>query len=462
MDDTLLSLYHHFPYKFQTLAASTRGFYLDRLRYGPETDKIIAQSIEREHWNPSQWKTWHEERLSYLLHSAASKVPYYRELWERRRLKGDRSSPELLENWPILRKEVLRQNPRAFIADDCEYRKLYAEHTSGTTGKPLTLWLSRKAIRSTYAIFEARVRYWNGVSRRDRWAILGGQLVTPFSQTAPPFWVWNAGMNQLYMSSYHLAPTNVLAYLKAIDDYHINYILGYASSLYSLAFLALEQNHKIPSIKVIINNAEPFYESYRKVIEQVFQCPTKDTYGMSEIVAGASECLHKRLHIWSDVGIIEVMKDDEDELIPAGQIGRFICTGLLNMEMPLIRYEVGDRGVISKMDQKCECGRTLPVIEKIEGRMDDIIITAEGRRIGRLDPLFKSDLHIREAQIVQETLDQIRILVVPASNFTASDEVSIVQRLHDRVGNMTISFEVVENIPRTANGKFRAVISHLH
>ena len=91
----------------------------------------------------------------------------------------DRGSWELLQNWPILEKDTLRENPRAFVADDCDVRRMFREQTSGTTGKPLILWRSHRTLQELYALSGARTRLWHGVTRDDRWAMLGGQLVVP-------------------------------------------------------------------------------------------------------------------------------------------------------------------------------------------------------------------------------------------------------------------------------------------
>ena len=128
--------------------------------------------------------------------------------------------------------------------------------------------------------------------------------------------------------------------------------------------------------------------------------------------------------------------------------------------MPLIRYETGDRAALSA--EPCPCGRGLPVIAGIEGRVDDVVITPDGRRIGRLDPVFKADRPIREAQIIQETRDTLRVLYAPTDAYTAADGAALIQRIHDRVGpEMTVVLEAVDAVPRTANGKFRAVVSRV-
>lgn len=461
MNDRLLKIYHYLPGPIRSVAASLRGIYLSSWRYGAETEDLVQEALERDTWTPERWKTWQDERLAYVLYRAATRVPYYREQWTKCRRQGTKTSWEYLENWPILEKEYLRQNPTAFVADDCDVRRMFGEHTSGTSGKPLSLWWSKKTVRAWYALSEARIRIWNGVTRHDRWAILGGQLVVPFKQTRPPFWVWNAGLNQLYMSSYHLAASYTSAYFEAMHRYKVVYMFGYASSMYSLAQIALEKNIKAPQLKVAISNAEPLYQHQREIIGKVFGCPVRDTYGMAEIVCAASECHERNLHFWPEVGIIELSGDNEDSLVRPGQGGRLICTSLLNADMPLIRYEVGDRGMFGKESEHCACGRSLPLLEAIEGRVDDVIVTPDGRQLGRLDPVFKSDLPIREAQIIQENLGRIRLRFVPSSGYEERHGIAIVKRLRERVGDIQIVLEQVDHIPRSSNGKFRGVISNV-
>ena len=139
--------------------------------------------------------------------------------------------------------------------------------------------------------------------------------------------------------------------------------------------------------------------------------------------------------------------------------GQLVVTGLLAEEMPLIRYRIGDRGALS--DELCSCGRGLPLLQSIEGRSDDLILTPDGRRVGRLDPIFKADIAIREAQIVQESLQHITVRLVPTQGYTPADGEAIIQALRQRVGDMAVSLEPVAEIPRGPNGKFRAVVSRL-
>jgi phenylacetate-CoA ligase len=261
------------------------------------------------------------------------------------------------------------------------------------------------------------------------------------------------------MSSYHLAPDLVPHYLDALGRYRIGYLYGYSSSLYELAQEALRQGRNDLQMKVVLTNAEPVFAYQRQVIEQAFQCSVRETYGMAEIVTAASECEQGLLHLWPDVGHVEIARGGLEN--SDGRTGDLLCTGLLNTEMPLIRYRVGDRVTLSSATGRCACGRSLPVLASVDGRRDDVLFTADGRRIGRLDPVFKTDLPICEAQIIQESLDRIRVRYVPARAFTAAAADSLITRLRSHMGNVQVVLEPVNEIPRTANGKFRAVICEL-
>jgi len=398
--------------------------------------------------------------LQEVLTRAATTVPHYREQWAARQRAGDCRTWDELEHWPILEKHVLREHPRRLLADDSKPSHMVHEQTSGTTGTPLNLWRSRQAIQQLYALSDGRERGWSGVSLDEPWAMLGGQLVAAIEQRRPPFWVWNKALNQLYMSAYHLDPVHIPDYLDALVQHRIGYVWGYTSALYALAYGALQAGRNDLAMKVAITNAEPVSAHQRQVIGDAFKCPVRETYGMAEMAFAATECERGRLHAWPELGVLEVL-DENDRPVRDGQTGEFVVTGLLNAGMPLIRYRVGDRGAMAPGHTPCACGRTLPIVARVEGRADDVLYTAHGASIGRLDPVFKADLPIVEAQVIQEALTRVRVRVVTASGFDRHHERAIVQRLKDRIGPIDVVLEQVDVIPRTARGKFRAVVCAL-
>jgi len=456
---SLLGFYHALPTSLRTVAATARGYQLQRWRYSSETDQLVASALDRDYWTQAQWDSWQAERLASMLRRAATNVPYYRGQWDERRRKGDGVSPDVLGNWPILRKEALRQGPRMFLADDVQIHTMHSEHTSGTTGTPIRIWSSRDTASAWYGLFEARWRRWYGITRHDRWANLGGQVVVPVARCRPPFWVWNAAMHQLYMSSYHLAVDLIPYYLDALERYEVKYILGYTSSLYALALAARKRKRGF-HVALVLTNAEPLHVHQRELISDVFQCPVRETYGMSEMVVAASECEAGRLHLWPEAGVVEILDWQSDHPVPPGTTGRIVASGLLNSDMPLVRYETGDSGALDPDQTPCVCGRSLPRLLCVEGRCDDTLKTLDGRRVGRLDAVFKASMRVREAQIVQESLNRVVVRVVPLDGYSQADEVLIAARLRERVGNMEVEFEKLDSIPREKNGKFRAVVNH--
>jgi phenylacetate-CoA ligase len=463
MIDTMIArakkTYGTLPPAARDAAATAYGLYLRWWRYDGHTEALVDAALDRDNWSEEQWAKYQQERLAKILHRAATQVPYYRNQWNVRREQGDTSSWEELSNWPVLDKNAVRRQPRAFLADDANPSLMIRDSTSGTSGGSITTWRSRQTSIKWFALFEARTRRWYGVSRHVPWAILGGQVVTPVEQTAPPFGVWNAAMRQLYMSSYHLVERNVSAYLEAMVQRGVRHMYGFASSMYWLALMVRDRGLTAPTLDVAVSNAEPLLPHQRNLIGAVFDCPVRNTYGMAEIVAAATECEHGVLHLWPDAGLLEVLADDNDTPVMPGASGRFVCTGLLNPDMPLVRYEVGDRGALgaSGFDQ-CPCGRRLPPVDRVEGRVSDVLVTVDGRRIAWFNWQFY-DLPLREGQVVQEAPDLVRVNVVPDIGFNRDSEQSIAERITQRLGGVRVEINRLDSIPRGPNGKFQAVIN---
>ncbi len=458
MKDGLLSLYHHLPPGARNAAATVRGLYLRRWRYGNASARLIEEALARDAWTPEQWTAWREERLAQLLHRAATRVPFYKYQWDRRRRMGDRASRELLENWPILDKDAVRENPRLFVADDCDPRRMFHDQTSGTTGKPLDTWRSRETVEGLYALVKARTARWHNIPMGARWGRLGGQLVIPVKNRRPPFWVWNGAMRQLYMSSYHLAPDLVPYYLDAMAEYRVEYLAGYPSSLAALAHEVVRLKRRDLKMFAVTTNAEPLHDDQREVISEAFQCNVIETYGLTEMVCSASQCPEGRMHMWPEVGVTEVLLEGKPAV--PGESGELVCTSLLNPDMPFVRYRTGDRGSLAAETGACTCGRLLPRFDRIDGRCTDMLLTRDGRQVFWLNPVFYG-LPVRQSQIVQETLDRITVRIAPGLGFTPSTAKTIEQRLRSRMGDAEITLEIVEEIERTANGKLQAVVCRI-
>ena len=452
-------IYSKLPYSLKTLASSAWGYYLRYSRYGSETERLVEETLERDRWSRQHWTTWREERLAFILHHAATTVPYYRDQWHQRRKQGDRSSWELLENWPKLDKAVVRESPRQFISSKVSGKHLYVDHTSGTTGKPTLIFISHKKAREWFAIYEARIRRWAGLDYHERWGIFGGQKVIPLEQTRPPYWIWNKGLNQVYFSIFHITKESTSDYIKALHHYSPHYLIVYPSALSVLSRFILQSNLKPPKLKAIISNSEKLTLTYRRTIEEAFECPVLDTYGMAEMLSASSECSAGNMHFWPETGHIEIYDPLEGAFSCTHHSGLYCLTSLFSEDMPLIRYINGDMGSLPHWEAFCACGRTLPTLGPVNGRSNDLILTNDGRELYILDSLY-NDLPIVEAQLIQLDLNKFEVNAVPDEGYSHQTvEKEIYSRLAQYLGEVNIKVNQVEEIQRDESGKFRSFIS---
>jgi len=422
---------------------------------------MIEDAIERESWTRQQWEAWHAEKLELMLHHAVTHVPFYQKYWQVQRRNGSKVSWKYLENWPVLEKERVRNSPQAFISDNIRVRNLYVDQTSGTTGRPTLIYESRETVQKWFALFEARIRRWYNVSYKQRWAIFGGQKVVPLDKKSPPFWVHNLGLNQLYFSVFHISSDTAINYVEALNRFSPTHLIVYPSSLSVLANHVLEQNLKPPKMQVIFSNSEKLLPHQKELIEQAFHSPVVDTYGMTELVSGASECAYGAMHFWPEMGIIELLDHQTKEFIQSDhRSGEFIFTGLFNEDMPLIRYRNGDAGYLPTWDCSCECGKGLPKFGEIFGRQNDLIVTPDGRDLYLLDSLFNG-FPIVEVQVIQEAIDKLHLLVVPEKLYqTNVHDAAMINRMQAYVGKtVRVKVELVDCISRNGNGKFKPYLS---
>ncbi len=280
--------------------------------------------------------------------------------------------------------------------------------------------------------------------------------MTPESNN-PPFWRYDAfGKNYLF-SSYHMADSNLGHYYEKLVEINPPELIGYPSSLFILAKYCKKNSLTGIKPKAVITTAETLLAQQRELLTEVFGCPVFDQYGCTEMALFVSQCEYGEYHLHPEHGFLEVLNEDGKPVAP-GETGRAVCTGFVNMAMPLIRYDLGDQVVMS--EKLCLCGRPFPVVQQIVGRIDDILVAPDGRPLGRLDPVFKGLTGIYETQIIQNDRQSLKILMVVDSAFTENNMQEFRYELRKRVGtNMELNIEFVNEIPKDSNGKFRAVVS---
>jgi phenylacetate-CoA ligase len=457
----LMKLFWSLPYPLKCLAASVQARRWDRQRHGPAYDAMVAALRAQETWTRQRLAEHQASQLQHLLIDAARHVPYYREMLDERGIDpASISGPLDLARFPILEKETVRSSPMRLIDERLTPFSLIRVSTSGTTGTPLSLFSDVGANSARHAFMDARCRAVAGVMRRrDRSVSLCGHLVASPDRRRPPFWVHNGRWKQLYLSSYHLSSSNLDHYVEAIRRFRGRYIEGYPSSVFALAHHIIDRGLEPVPFSACITTAEVLSPTQRSTIAKAFCCNTFNQYGCAEMAVFAAECPAGTMHLSPEMSVVEVV-DDGGAPVPTGTPGHLICTGLVNRAQPLIRYRLGDTAALS--DRFCECGSPLPVLERIDGRSDDVVVTPDGRRVGRLDPVLKGVEGVVESQIVQERIDLVVIRIVPSSSYSKRATQRLTEGLRQRLGpEMRIEIEEVQAIERTRRGKLRLVISRL-
>jgi phenylacetate-CoA ligase len=312
-------------------------------------------------------------------------------------------------------------------------------------------------LQRNYAFF-ARFRDWAGVSADARVATFAGRTLVPPDQDRPPYWRYNRAGRTLLCSSYHLGPHSAGAYADALVRFAPALIDSYPSSIEPIARYILEHDVPAPRPRAVITSSETLDLATRSVIERAFDCPVFDHYGAAEMAAFITQCRAGAYHVNPEFGIVEILRDGHP--VQVGETGEIVATGFLNPVMPLIRYATGDLAVQGRAG--CPCGREFPALERISGRADDVLITPEGRRIGRLDPIFKAVTALVETRIVQDGVDHVRVETVTEAALASGEQAALLEELRNRLGpSMRIDLVRVPKIERTAAGKFRSVVNLL-
>jgi phenylacetate-CoA ligase len=455
------SLYKISPVWLQNLGISLYGLSWREQRYGGRFPLLTSQFIEREKYSSEDWARYQVEQLHHLLF-AAWNVPYYQLLLAERNIKPENISSLTLrdlERLPLLDKQSIRLAPQDFINRGRHRPRLHTQLTSGTTGTPLEIKMSSATHQALSAAYEARCRRWAGVNHTMSRAMIGGRIVVPRGESNPPYWRYNFVERQLYFSAFHISPDNTTEYVSAMNHYKPDYLVGYSVSHYLLAAMILDQHLQVHTPKAVLTSSEKLTDDMRCVIEQAYNCKVFDGYSGVEACCLASECEYHHMHISPDVGLIEIV-DEDGYRVEDGKPGQIVATGFLNHDQPLIRYKTGDIGIIST--EACPCGRQMPLLEEIIGRLEDVVVGVDGRQMVRFHGIFVGLPHIREGQVIQENYSRFTLKLVVTPGFDDQDRKVLIKRFSERLGKVELIIEVVESIERNQAGKFRAVISKVN
>jgi phenylacetate-CoA ligase len=436
-------LYLSLPRSCQNIALSMYGMKLYRERFGSQLSPEYKQSdslLQAPQLSDFEVQT---QRLRKLLNHCKKFVPYYRPYLKSAdisRLTGT----TLADYLPILTKKIVLDNPDSFLSQAPEHAKerLIKLNTSGSSGTPLTLYVTREARRINYNFYERALNEF-GCHYQSKSTTFAGRILYKKPGKSPSrFDYYNKTQ---YLSSYFISPDTIESYLNAMNSWQPDFIDSYPSAILEICALA-QQKGLTPTFKpkVILTSSETLTALGRRTIEGFFGAPVLDHYGCTEM-AISSLSSGGQYFSPASYSVIE-LEHAFDKLYSV------ITTGLLNFSMPLLRYEIGD--LVSKPSDSNY------IFDSIEGRTDDVIITPEGKRIGRMDPVFKGVEGVAQAQIVQKTLENIDILIkLNLKNSHLFNEELLISNVKIRTSDsMNVKIIYVDEIEKTKNGKIKSVV----
>lgn len=431
----------------------------------------LRSTFEKTQWLTAEEQTLYQERLlRQIVEHAYRRVPYYRDLFDGLGLKPrDVRRPSDLTKIPILTRETLCAEFARLEATNSRAFRPQVLCTSGTTGRRVRFLADRP---SNVLEFVYYWRHWNWAGYRlgDGFAEFSSAFFAKDEERSRLTTCRQRLTNRLLLNSNVMSGATVREYVGAIRRHRPLFLKGLPSVLYYFALFLREQGVADISFKAIFSTGEILAPRCRKLIEETFGCKVYDSYGHMERTVAISECPRGGMHVNADYGVCELIRQDDLRAEPAGadrdgrtHAARVVGTSLYNFSMPLLRFDVGDI-VLVDPERRCACGRQFPPVGAISGRRGEVILTPEGKVITATFLVFEDVPDILEGQIVQESLERLRVLIVPAPSFEKSGEERLKSRLQALVGEaVRVEVERCESreLFRGGAGKLRAVVSKL-
>jgi len=422
----------------------------------------LGQYQQSLHLSPEQLQQQQWQALQRLLQHCLIHIPFYRQHWKQVGVSSAEDIRSLADfaKLPPLSKALVRQHYAQLvtqIAGKANIRK----STGGSTGEPFHFELDWESNERRQAVMWRGYGWLGAGLGRKTLQLWGADIGQPNWQRRLKDQLYHSFYNRRMLSSFEMRPDNLPDYLTRVNRFKPEVIVGYTNPLYHLARFINQAQVQVHSPTSIITGAEPLEDFQREAIQQAFQAPVYNSYGCREFMLIAAECEQQHgLHINSDHLLVESVDQQGQPLID--QPGELLITDLFNYGMPLVRYQNGDRGVLSQ--RCCSCGNPLPMLESVSGRKLDLLQTRSGKQLpGELFPhLFKEYREIYKFQVKQQSLDELEIALQLHTTLSAVQMQSIRQEIERYTqGELALNFHLVDQIPLTSSGKHRVTVCEL-
>ncbi len=426
--------------------------------------KIVAQIKRFNQYDYTTRKEIQNRELEKYLSYASKKIPYYSALLNPEPyVVRDHLNVDQFLTIPLLTKDIIRRDYLNLINDDHSL-KSRVNTSGGSTGEPVKLLqcsnyqLWTKAYKRFYLI-KAGGREYNKLltiwgSERD---IL-----------EPSIDLWKKARNYLRMkktlNAFKMTQEDLVNFATVINNYKPDVIEAYVHSIYEIAKYVNKKKVTLYKPQGIIVSAGTFHDFMEDEIKQAFGVPIYNRYGSREMGDMACSCGGKdSLHISMLTHYIEVA-DDKGEPLPDGEIGDIVVTSLTNYAMPLIRYMIGDRGVLRRNTTCSYCGWHGDILEEVTGRSVDVFKSKDGAHVagGYFNHIFFFREWVKKFQVIQENKNEMTINIVKEDSYDSipsEEQIEINDAIHKVMPDIILKWKEVPDIEYDRSGKFRFLIS---
>jgi phenylacetate-CoA ligase len=431
----------------------------ERLGHRRSTATYLAE-YERTQWlDPAALRLHQLEGLNRLLAHAWANVPFLQRHWSAHGMKpGPLEDPAELSRYPTLTKAQITENYEDMIAVPWRGRTM-RKATGGST--------SGEAFRFEYTM-ESYARRTAVMWRSYAWAgaLLGRRSLYVWG-AGPPAGRWrtlkdrlyHAAFNRTNINAYGIREDNVDEYVGMIDRKRPRVLVGYVAPLLVLARGMTARGRTLHGVQSVITGAEALHEPERELLESGFGCPVFNTYGCREFMLLASECRPRGgLHVNADHLILQTVDARGGQV--RGSPGEVAVTDLHNYGMPFVRYLNGDRATYA--ESNCSCGRGLPLLSNVEGRVLDLIVTPDGRQIPGeyFVHVMLEWPQVRQWRFVQTGPGTGDFLLVLAKSLTNDETRALQRRAEYGLGDaLSVRLVVVDELPPTRSDKRRLTVA---
>ncbi|MBU0751605.1 MAG: AMP-binding protein [Gammaproteobacteria bacterium] len=423
----------------------------------------LFQQLEASQWlAPDKLREWQLLQLDTLIRHVWAAVPGYRPRLKAAGLApGSPLSPQTWSRLALLTRRDLQLHGPDFVSQAMppEHGTTSPARTSGSSGEPVEV-LRSGLDRLMWEAITLRDHAWH---RRD----LAGtfcaiRAVRADASPDTPSRNWGSATMGLFDTGpCFVFPINadVSAQVEWLQRHDPHYLLTYPSNLRAL--LRQIEPDSLSRLREVRTIGETLPRGLRESVRDQLGVPLVDLYSCSEVGNVALQCPDTdQYHVQSESLLVEVL-DEAGQPCAPGEVGRVVVTTLHSFAQPLLRYDLRD---YAEVGIPCSCGRGLPTLRRIAGRVRNMLTMPNGEKrwpvIGSGELDYRRIAPLRQFQLAQTTRDVIELRVVAERPFTPDDEAALTNLMRSRLGE---EFEIrlvhCDELPPGANGKFEEFLS---